>query len=106
MADTIKISFTYSTTDVGGDIKVNLDGITYYLPYSKISALPSNIDGATAILNAEQHHDNSKAAAWEVFNAAQAVNWTLASLDNHHPLSNDFDFRAAAAHQIYYFNEQ
>ncbi len=104
MADTIKISFTYSTTDVGGDIKVNLDGTTYYLPYGKISQLPANIDGNAAILNAEQHHDNNKAAAWEVFNAAQAVNWTLASLDNHH-LSNDFDFRTAAPFQIYYFNE-
>lgn len=103
MADTIKISFTYSTTDVEGDIQVNLDGTTYYLPYSKISKLPTNIDGAAAVLNAEQHHDNNKAAAWEVFNAAQAVNWTLASLDNHHPLNNDFD--AMAATQIYYFNE-
>ena len=103
MADTIKISFTYSTTDVGGDIKVNLDGTTYYLPYIKISALPTNIDGATAILNAEQHHDNSKAAAWEVFNAAQAVNWSLASLTN--PISNAFDFRSAVPSQIYYFNE-
>lgn len=103
MADIIKVSFTYSTTDIGGDIKVNLDGTTYYLPYMKISELPANIDGAVGILNAEQHHDNNKAAAWEVFNAAQAVNWTLASLNN--PLSNDFDFRAAAPHQIYYFNE-
>lgn len=101
MADTIKISFTYSTTDVEGDIQVNLDGTTYYLPYTKISQLPTNIDGDAAVLNAEQHHDNNKAAAWEVFNTAQAVNWTLASL----ALSNDFDFRAAAAHQIYYFNE-
>ena len=104
MADTIKISFTYSTTDIGGDIQVNLDDTTYYLPYFKISKLPTNIDGDAAVLNAEQHHDNNKAAAWEVFNSAQAVNWTLASLDNH-PLSNDFDFRAAAPHQIYYFNE-
>lgn len=63
MADTIKISFTYSTTDVGGDIKVNLDGTTYYLPYMKIAELPANIDGAMGILNAEQHHDNNKAAA-------------------------------------------
>ena len=63
MADTIKISFTYSTTDIGGDIKVNLDGTTYYLPYRKISKLPTNIDGAVGILNAEQHHDNNKAAA-------------------------------------------
>lgn len=104
MADIIKISFTYSTTDVGGDIQVNLDGTTYYLPYIKISKLPTNIDGDAAILNAEQHHDNNKAAAWEVFNAAQAVNWTLASL-NSRSLSSDFDFKAAAAHQIYYFNE-
>ena len=103
MADTIKISFTYSTTDVEGDIQVNLDGTTYYLPYSKISKLPTNIDGNAAILNAEQHHDNNKAAAWEIFNAAQAVNWTLASLNK--PFSNDFDFKTAAAHQIYYFNE-
>lgn len=104
MADTIKISFTYSTTDVEGDIQVNLDGTTYYLPYSKISKLPTNIDGAAAVLNAEQHHDNNKAAAWEVFNAAQSVNWTLASLNN--SLSTDFDFRSAApAPQIYYFNE-
>ena len=105
MADTIKISFTYSTTDTGGDIQVSLDGTTYYLPYIKISQLPANIDGAVGILNAEQHHDNNKAAAWEVFDAARAVNWTLASLDNHHPLSNDFDFRAAAPNQVYYFNE-
>ena len=103
MADTIKISFTYSTTDVGGDIQVNLDGTTYYLPYGKISKLPTNIDGKAAVLNAEQHHDNNKAAAWEVFDAARAVNWTLASLNN--SLSNDFDFRSAVPSQIYYFNE-
>lgn len=103
MADTIKISFTYSTTDVGGDIKVDLDGTTYYLPYEKISKLPTNIDGNAAVLNAEQHHDNNKAAAWEVFDAARAINWTLASLNN--SLSNDFDFRSATPSQIYYFNE-
>ena len=102
MADTIKISFTYSTTDTGGDIQVSLDDTTYYLPYRKISKLPDNIDGKAAILNAEQHHDNNKAAAWEVFDAARAVNWTLASLASY--LSNDFDFRSAP-HQIYYFNE-
>lgn len=105
MVDTIKVSFTYSETDIGGDIKVNLDGTTYYLPYIKIKALPNNIDGAVAILNAEQHHNNNQAAAWEVFDAARSVNWSLASLDHHHHLGDDFDFMTAAPHQIYYFNE-
>ena len=63
MADQIKISFSYSTTDVGGDIQVNLDGTTYYLPYIKIDALPSNIDGEVALINAETHHNNNQAAA-------------------------------------------
>lgn len=103
MADIIKVSFTYSDTDIGGDIKVNLDGTIYYLPYIKIKALPNGIDGAVAILNAEQHHDNNQAAAWEVFDAARAVNWSLASLNNH--FGNDFNVMVAP-HQIYYFNEQ